>query len=368
MTRTVLVLNAGSSSVKFRLFGLDSALPLLAKGSVSGIGSEPFLTAHEEGREEKVEQPLPADSTHEDALGVLLAWVETHKKEWTIAAAGHRVVHGGTEFHGPALVENRVLEKLWALAPLAPLHQPHNLAAIEILGRLKPGLRQVACFDTAFHARHERLFSVYALPREIEDKGVRRYGFHGLSYEWIARALAREHPDIAGGRVIAAHLGNGASLCAIRGGESVDSTMGMTALEGLPMGTRCGSLDPGAILHMIRELGLSVDETEHLLYNDSGLKGLSGISNDVRTLLESPDARARFALDYFILRTAQLMAAMAVSMGGAETIVFTGGIGENAPSLREAIVGRLSGMLSPEILVIPANEERMIALHVMDLL
>lgn len=372
-TPTILVLNAGSSSVKFRLFEWGEDLPLLARGGVSGLGTAPAFSAQEEETATGhpaafVESPLPAASTHENAMATILEWVESHAREWRIAAAGHRVVHGGPLFHDPVLLDAAIVEKLRALTPLAPLHQPHNLAAMEILSALKPGLIQAACFDTAFHAKHTPLFTTYALPPEMQDKGIRRYGFHGLSYEWIARVLKQEHPDLGAGRVIAAHLGNGSSLCAIRNGQSVDSSMGMTVLDGLPMGTRCGSIDPGAVLFMIRNLGMTTEEAERLLYKNAGLKGLSGISNDVKTLLESQDARAHFALAYFTLKIAQNMAAMAVSMGGADAVVFTGGIGENAAPLRQAVMERLSGLLTPRMLVIPANEERMIAEHVASLI
>lgn len=358
MPPVFLILNAGSSSVKFSVFGAEKGLPLIAAGKVKDIGEAPFLCVPGATRE------LPPESTHESALRAILDWVETNEQGHKIAAAGHRVVHGGMEFTKAALIDDAMIDRLRALIPLAPLHQPHNLAAVDILKKLMPDLPQVAAFDTAFHASHDPLFSTYALPADIADKGVRRYGFHGLSYAWIAHVLKRDYPDLAKGCVIAAHLGNGASLCALRNGQSIDTTMGMTALEGLPMGTRCGSIDPGAVIYMLRDLGLSPDEAEHIFYNDSGLKGLSGLSNDVKTLLESSDTRAAFALDYFALKTAQYMAMMAVSMGGADAIVFTGGIGENAASVRKAILDRLTPVLGTlPAHVIPANEERIIAMQ-----
>jgi acetate kinase len=356
MTGTILVINAGSSSVKFSLFENAAGLKLLTSGQVSGIGNTPIFSAGDD------KKTFAAGSTHEEALRYIFGWIE-ERKYGAVAMAVHRVVHGGTLFRAPVRVTPEVLEKLRGLNSLAPLHQPHNLAAIDILKKLKPELPQIACFDTAFHAGHEPLFSLYALPQELADKGIRRYGFHGISYEWIAHVLRRDYPALAKGRVIVAHLGNGASLCAMKDGISIDTTMGMTALDGLPMGTRCGSLDPGAIIYMLRDLGIAADKAEHILYNDSGLKGISGISNDVKTLLESKDPKAAFALDYFSLHVAQFMGMMAVALGGVDGIVFTGGIGENAAPVRDNILQRLEFMKPYEVHVIPANEERMMAMH-----
>jgi acetate kinase len=359
MTGTVLVINAGSSSVKFSLFDKGADLKLLANGQVADIGGKPVFSAGND------KQPLPSGSTHEEALRFILDWIEKQKHP-ALEIAAHRVVHGGTFFREPVRLTPQILEKLRGLNSLAPLHQPHNLAAIEILTKLKPALPQIACFDTAFHAGHEPLFKVYALPQNLTDKGIQRYGFHGISYEWIAHVLKGEHPALAKGRVIVAHLGNGASLCAMKNGVSIDTTMGMTALEGLPMGTRCGNLDPGAVIFMARDLGLPPEKVEHILYNDSGLKGLSGMTNDVKTLEASNDPKAVFALDYFSLKTAQFMAMMAVALGGVDGIVFTGGIGENATTVRENILNRLAFLKPYEVLVIPANEERMMAMHAIE--
>ncbi|MBU6474901.1 MAG: acetate/propionate family kinase [Alphaproteobacteria bacterium] len=356
MTGSVLVINAGSSSVKFSLFADNAELKLLAGGQVAGIGTAPVFVADDE------KKPLAPGSTHEEALRFILGWIE-EKKHPPIGVAAHRVVHGGTLFRAPVAVTPEIMEKLRGLKALAPLHQPHNLAAIDILTKLKPDMRQIACFDTAFHAEHDPLFGVYALPPELADKGIRRYGFHGLSYEWIAHVLRRDHPALAGGRVIVAHLGNGASLCAMKDGKSVDTTMGMTALDGLPMGTRSGALDPGAVIYMVRDLGLSPEKAEHILYNASGLKGLSGLSNDVKTLLESDDPKAAFALDYFSLRVAQFMGMMAVALGGVDGVVFTGGIGEHAAAVRENVLRRVAFLQPFETHVIPANEERIMAMH-----
>lgn len=261
-----------------------------------------------------------------------------------------------------------MLAELEALCTLAPLHQPYNLAGIAASARLAPGAYDVACFDTAFHAGHDPVVHSFALPAAMREAGVRRYGFHGISYEWIARVLAEQRPALAQGRVIAAHLGNGASLCAMRGGVSIDTTMGMTALDGLPMGSRSGALDAGAVTYMMRRFGLDADHVDRMLYEDSGLKGLSGLTNDVAALAASADPRAAFALEYFCHRTAQFSAAMAVSLGGVDGIVFTGGIGENAAPLRARILEHLAFLGPVESLVIPADEERMMAIHARDLL
>lgn len=362
MTTTILVLNAGSSSVKFQLFGWQKELPLLAHGKVSGLGTVPRFEAVVEGdKKDKVQKDLSPEANPEDALHVIVDWIHSHATGWQVHATAHRVVHGGTEFVGPVRVTSDIFHRLKKLVPLAPLHQPHNLMALGIVDRLLPHAPQIACFDTAFHAKRDPLYTSFALPEDLVAAGVRRYGFHGLSYAWIARQLQTEYPDLAKGKVIAAHLGNGASLCAIRDGRSIDTTMGMTALDGLPMGTRSGALDAGAVLYMIRDLHKSVDQVEHLLYEQSGLKGLSGISNDVKRLLESSDPRARFALDFFALKTAQYIAMLTVSLGGIDGLVFTGGIGENADSLRQDILTHLSFLGSPRVLVIPANEERLMA-------
>ncbi|MBI1215003.1 MAG: acetate/propionate family kinase [Alphaproteobacteria bacterium] len=362
MRDCIIVVNAGSSSVKFSLFSKTEKLDLLATGKVADIGDAPVFSATSAETERETRESLPAASTHEQALRHILQYIEA-QKHGAVSLAAHRIVHGGTVFAKPCAITPEVLEQLRALVPLAPLHQPHNIAAVEILGRLMPDMPQIACFDTGFHAGRSALFDSYAVPESLREKGIRRYGFHGLSYEWIAQALARDYPALAKGRVVAAHLGNGASLCAMKDGKSVDTTMGMTALEGLPMGTRSGSIDPGAVVFMLRELGMSADEAEHALYHDCGLLGLSGLSNDVKKLLEDGGERPRFALDYFSLKTAQFICAMAASLGGLETLVFTGGIGENAAPVRDAILRRLSFLPSFEMLVIPANEERVMAQH-----
>jgi len=370
MIATILTLNAGSSSVKFQLFAKQNELPLLAAGKVTDIGlsfapaqacagGPVFSAVYGKGAAKEI--ALPDGATHEDAVRRIFDWVHGHEDGWRIEAVAHRIVHGGAEFTGPARVTADVFHRLKKLCPLAPLHQPHNLAALGIAERLLPHVPMVACFDTAFHARHDPLFTAYALPQELADKGIRRYGFHGLSYQWIAEVLKRDHPELAKGRVIAAHLGNGASLCGMVGGRSIDSTMGMTALDGLPMGTRSGALDPAAVIYMIRDLGIDPGKAEHMLYEESGLKGLSGLTNDVKALLASADPRAKFALDYFALKAAQYAAMMAVAIGGCDAIIFTGGIGENAAPVRDAIVKRLALLGKFQTLVIPADEERVMA-------
>ncbi len=358
MGHYILILNTGSSSVKFRVFGMEDNLPLVAGGKVTDIGTTPaFKASKETGGEHKVS--LPVNTSHADSVKLILQWLAAEGiSAQDIAAAAHRIVHGGDRYVAPILLEQQSMDYLRSLAPLAPLHQPHNLSGMDIFANALPNVPQYACFDTAFHAEHDEMRASFALPAKIRNRGVRRYGFHGLSYAWVAHCLKTDYPHLSVARVVAAHLGNGASLCAIKNMKSVDTTMGMTALDGLPMGTRSGAIDAGAVFYMINHLGLGAAETERILYEDSGLKGLSGISNDVKTLSESEDERAAFALDYFCLKTAQNIAGMAVSIGGMDALVFTGGIGENAPTLRDKIMAHLSFMPRFEHLVIAANEER----------
>lgn len=363
MNDTLLVLNAGSSSLKFRLFGLEDGMPAPLGGEIGGIGVAPVFESHGlSGDSER--HDLPAGYTIDDVMSWLLSWLEGAGQLWQLKAAAHRIVHGGDRHDRPALLDADTLAHLHTLEPLAPLHQPHNLAAVKVLQRLHPGLRQFGCFDTAFHARLPAVATTLPLPQSVRDKGVRRCGFHGLSYSWIARCLRNDFPHLAAGRVVAAHLGSGASLCALKAGESVDTTMGLTALDGLPMGTRCGAIDPGAVLYLQQGLGLAAKDVEHMLYEDSGLKGLSGLSNDVRLLLASSDPRAAFALDYFAYKAAQHIAMMTVALGGLDGLVFTGGIGEHAVSVRERILAHLAFLPPFEVHIIAADEERMMALEV----
>ncbi len=386
MTETILVLNAGSSSIKFELFAIgDGAPSRLFKGQIEGIGAKPRLTAKDaEGAtlvKEAFEPAAVADLP--SAMEILRGWLVERLAGRLPVAVGHRVVHGGPHFDQPVLVDDEVLVELERLVSLAPLHQPNNLAPIKAIRTLLPKMRQVACFDTAFHRSHGSLADRFALPEELYDEGIRRYGFHGLSYEYIAATLPAVAPEAAAGRVIAAHLGSGASLCALEGGRSVDSTMGFTALDGLPMGTRPGQLDPGVVLYLVGHKGMSPREVERLLYHDCGLKGLSGISNDVRDLLASEDPRARLALDYFAFRAAKEVGALASVLGGLDALVFTAGVGENAPPVRKNICDRLAWLgielddranagnaqrisrdgQGPRVYVIPTDEERMIAQH-----
>jgi acetate kinase len=362
----LLVLNVGSSSIKFQVFE-HQTLQVLMSGKVTGIGTEPRLRARVAGSPGPVDTPLPA-ADHDTAMAAVIDLMDRHDDGWQLKAVAHRVVHGGTALRAPVVVTPQIMAALAALAPLAPLHQPHNLAGIAASARLAGHAPDIACFDTAFHAQIDPLFQSFAIPRALHAQGVRRYGFHGLSYEWLALELARQRPDLQPARVVAAHLGNGASLCALRAGQSVDTTMGMTALDGLPMGTRSGAIDAGAVTYLQRELGMGAAQVEHLLYDDSGLKGLSGVSSDMQALLASTDPQAAFAVDYFTLKVAQYVAQMAVSLGGLDALVFTGGIGENAEPVRQAVRARLAHLPGFETLVIPANEEKMMALHAQRLL
>ena len=303
----ILALNAGSSSVKFALFGQSTGdrPELTSHGVVEGIGGSPHFLARDPHGASLAERRFPKDTQDQALLDALLGFVADHLGGDRLGAVGHRVVHGGTAFDRPVRVTDTVLATLDALTPLAPLHQPHNLAPIRAIAASRPNLPQVACFDTAFHHGMPVLATRFALPRELTEAGILRYGFHGLSYEFIARRLRALAPELAKGRVIAAHLGNGASLCAMAGGHSVDTTMGFTALDGLMMGTRPGSLDPGAVLHLIGQRGMTAAAVEDLLYHRSGLLGVSGLSNDMRALLASPDPRAREAVDLFVFRIAR---------------------------------------------------------------
>ena len=332
------VVNAGSSSLKFSIFEGERCL---LDGQVDGIGARPGFRA-KDASGASLDGPPPAGSGPADpaeALHWILPWLRDRLGGRPLAALGHRVVHGGAAHGRPARVTPALLEELERLCPLAPLHQPHNLAPIRAAMRAAPGLPQVACFDTAFHRTMPEVAQAFAIPFELAEKGVRRYGFHGLSYEYIASVLPVAAPTIAGGRVVVAHLGNGASLCALRAGRSVATTMGFSALDGLPMGTRCGELDPAVVLHLMREEGMSPEEVEALLYRRSGMLGLSGVSSDFRDLLASAEPRARFAVDVFVHRVARGVGSLAAALGGLDGIVFTAGVGENAAPIRAAVCG-----------------------------
>lgn len=381
-----LVLNAGSSSLKFCVFQRPGGKRwrLEARGQIEGIGTSPRLSVKDARNTTLTDEELDASVRNgRDAIDVLALWLKSRYAGSRVLGVGHRVVHGGARFDGPTIVTKQVLLELHELIPLAPLHQPHNLAAIDAVFDRLPSVPQVACFDTSFHRGHEAFVEVVPLPRELCRKGLQRYGFHGLSYEYIASVLPEVAPEIATRKVIVAHLGSGASLCALNGGKSVDTTMGFTALDGLCMGTRPGALDPGVVLYLFQNRGLSTREVETILYKKSGLLGISGISNDMRELLDRPEPEARLAVDFFVYRVAKEIGALAAVLGGVDGLVFTAGIGENSPEIRRRICEASSWLgleISAEanehksvristaqsqvsVWVIPTNEELMIARH-----
>ncbi|NJL08934.1 MAG: acetate/propionate family kinase [Methylacidiphilales bacterium] len=384
---TILVVNAGSSSLKFQLFDVDPLqhLKRRLKGQVDGVGSHPRLRAAAADGTAIVDQVFSTDELPDMAAAMQVAtdWLRSTQQHVNLLAVGHRVVHGGPSGDQPRLVTPEVLAVIERCIPLAPLHQPHNLAPIRVLAARRPDLPQVACFDTAFHRSHGPLADHFAIPLTLYEEGVRRYGFHGLSYEYIASRLPAVAPDIAGGRVIVAHLGSGASMCALENGRSIDSTMGFTGLDGLPMGTRPGQIDPGVILHLMSGKGWDAAAIERFLYHECGLKGLSGISNDMRELEASDDPRAAFAVDYFVYRVALSTGMLAAALGGLDAFVFTAGIGENSAAIRARVAARLAWLgvkLDPTanarrdlrisapdsripVLVVPTDEESMIARH-----
>lgn len=386
----ILVINAGSSSLKFQIFSYpEGTLVREMRGQMDGIGVRPRLKAT--GREGEI---LVDETFSAGGIPDLPAAIEAVRSRllengaFSIQAVGHRVVHGGPDFALPVIITPEVLEKLKTYQKLAPLHQSNNLAPIRLAMEIDPSVPQVACFDTGFHRGHADYVECFALPKALYDEGVRRYGFHGTSYEYIAMRLAEIDPDLAKGKVIVAHLGSGASLCALSNGRSIDSTMGFTALDGLPMGTRPGLLDPGVVLYLMDEKKMSVDAVTDLLYREAGLKGLSGVSNDMRNLLESDAPDAHLAIEHFVYRTALCAGMMAAAMGGVDGIVFTAGVGENSVPIREKIIARLGWLgatLDPQanaaaertisaadsrlkIYVIPTDEELMIARHTLALL
>lgn len=392
MPDAILALNAGSSSIKFALyeFATGRRLTLASRGQIDGIGTAPHFVARDAAGKTIDDRSIEGGATanHEALLSDLLGWIDRHLGADALIAAGHRVVHGGREFTAPVRLTDHVLQALDALTPLAPLHQPHSLAPMRALLALRPALAQVACFDTAFHSTMPLVATEFALPRRYFAAGVRRYGFHGLSYEYIARTLRDVDPVLAAGRVIVAHLGNGASLCAMRDGRSAETSMSFTALDGLVMGTRCGTIDPGVLLYMLQEEHLSASDIEHLLYKQSGLLGVSGMSGDMRELIASDTTAAREAIALFVYRIVQAIGGMLGALGGLDGLVFTAGIGEHAAEIRAAVCERLLWLgvdLDPAAnarhanlisragslvaaRVIPTNEEIMIAQHTADLL
>jgi len=387
VTDAILVINAGSSSIKFSVFPgheSPSRQGIICEGEGEGIGHRVHFTAKDSIGTPLVDEYLAEGASHEDALAALLRWLEVRYPDNQLVAAGHRVVHGGSLYTAPVLIDAAVIAELRRLIPLAPLHQPHNLAAIDALLKLHPTLPQIACFDTAFHHTQSEVATAFALPRRLAAEGIRRYGFHGLSYEYIASVL----PDILGpaaadGRVVVAHLGSGASLCAMQSRKSVATTMGFTALDGLAMSRRCGNLDPGVVLYLMQEKRITADEVSHLLYNESGMFGVSGISDDMRTLLASEDPSAKQAVALFVYRIRRELGSMAAALGGIDALVFTAGIGEHAAEIRRRVcedaawlgidldqsanaaggvmITRLGSRTSAW--AIPTDEDLMIALH-----
>ena len=386
MVPHVLVLNAGSSSLKFGMYQQPEkgSLALVAHGQIEGIGTRPRLSRKDETGAKLVDQDLGADVRDgTTALDQLATWLSSHFDRESLAAVGHRVVHGGQQFARPTLVTPEIVRELEELSPLAPLHQPFNLAAIDAVFERLPGLPQVACFDTAFHRGHSAVAELIPLPEDLRARGLQRYGFHGLSYEYIASVLPQVAPEIAAGRVLVAHLGSGASICALHDGKSVDSSLGFTALDGLCMGSRPGAMDPGVVLYLFQQLGLSAGEIEDVLYRKSGLLGISGISNDMRALEGNDEPAAQLAVNYFVYRAAKEIGALTAALGGLDGLVFTAGIGENSVEVRRRICEACSWLgvrldteanaaNGPRITtrdsdvsawVIPTNEELMIAQH-----
>ncbi|MBP2431750.1 MULTISPECIES: acetate/propionate family kinase [Bradyrhizobium] len=390
MSDSVLVLNAGSSSIKFGLFDIAPAEPKLqCRGLLDEQEKVPRIVMSDASGRQLFERRRPSGTSEDNGLfSDVFAWIEDYLAGGKLAAVGHRIVHGGRAFYRPVVITGQAIAALEALTPLAPLHQPRCLAPVRAVQSLRPQLTQIACFDTAFHHGLAPPASRFAIPRHFEERGIRRYGFHGLSFEYVASQLAAIAPQWADKRVVVAHLGNGASLCALQKGNSVDTTMGLTPLDGLVMGTRCGTIDPGVLLYLLQEERMSVDDVQHLLYEGSGLLGVSGLSADMRALLASQKPEAREAVDLFTFRVAAEVAVMANTLAGLDGLVFTGGIGEHAADIRQRVCDRLSWLGvsidtaanaqgeqriaakgSPvDVLVIPTNEEVSIARHCRSLL
>jgi acetate kinase len=387
MTDAILVLNAGSSSLKFTefLLGEGDALEAGISGNLEELYGSARFRARDASGEVVGEHAWNEDAPpeHAGALEFLFDWLQANVSDAHLTAVGHRVVHGGMAYAAPVRIDSGVVNRLAELVPLAPLHQPHNLLPIRTIAERRPGLLQVACFDTAFHQSASPLAQAFALPPSITDRGVRRYGFHGLSYEYIASVLPRHDARAAAGKTVVLHLGNGASMCAMSGGKSVATTMGFTAVDGLPMGTRSGTLDPGVVLYLMEELHMDAGAIESLLYQESGLLGVSGMSSDMRELIDSLDPRAKYAIELFVYRIGRELGSLAAALGGLDAIVFTAGIGEHAVAVREAVCRQAAWLgveLDPAgnaaggpcistastrvaVWVIPTNEELMIARH-----
>jgi acetate kinase len=383
MSDAILVLNAGSSSIKFGLFDITAAEPeMKCKGVLDELEKSPrIIVTDVSGKELFEKRCRSGEGATSGLFADIFDWIENDLTGSRLVAVGHRIVHGGPDFAAPVLITDQILAALAALTPLAPLHQPRCLAPVRTIKSLQPRLAQIACFDTAFHHSMTPPASRFAIPRHFETRGIRRYGFHGLSFEYIADRLAALGPEWTAKRTVVAHLGSGASLCALHDGKSIDTTMGLTPLEGLVMGTRCGTIDPGVLLYLLQKEKMSADELQHLLYEKSGLLGVSGLSADMRTLLASHEPASRDAVDLFTFRVAAEIAAMASTLGGVDALVFTGGIGEHAPEIRQQICDRLAwlgvcldaaanttgqqGIATPDsrvgVLVIATSEETIIA-------
>ncbi len=387
MSEVILTLNAGSSSVKFALFKAGESEPeLVAKGQVEGIGTAPhFIAKDAEGAllAESYWKPVGGGEGHAVAFRQIWRWLSDALEGKSLLAVGHRVAHGGEQYTHPVIIDEDVVRELTRLVPLVPLHQPHNLASMRAVSRNHPKLLQVACFDTAFHRRRSAVSDCFAIPHDLYEQGIRRYGFHGISYEYITDRLGKIAPDLSQGRVVIAHLGSGCSMCAVHQGKSVETTMSFSALDGLPMGTRCGTLDPGVLLYLMRQERLGVEALEDMLYKRSGLIGISGVSNDMRALQESNEPRAKKAIDYFLYRIGQSLGALTAALGGLDALVFTAGIGENDPTIRARVCEDAAWLGfevdpmanerqdlrisveggTPSAWAIPTDEERMIAMH-----
>ena len=391
MKKGILTINAGSSSIKFALYELNGGLadkPTLS-GQIDGIGASAKLIAKDPAGKHEIELNLSGEqeAQHQASLDFLLNWIQEHQTSTELVAVGHRVVHGGELFSAPMAVDRDTVAQLEQFITLAPLHQPHNLNGIKAIAKLLPEVRQVACFDTAFHRTNPPVAQAFAIPRALTAEGVKRYGFHGLSYEFIARVLP-EHSSKANGRVIVAHLGNGSSMCAMLERKSITSTMGFTAIDGLMMGTRTGAIDPGVLLYLMDNKGMNSKDLTRLLYKESGLLGVSGISQDMRTLLASDQPEAEEAIELYCFRILREIGSLAAAIGGLDALVFTGGIGEHSAEVRRRVCSRLGWLgvsldqsnngedqlristadSTVDALVIPTNEEWMIAHHAQTLL
>jgi acetate kinase len=387
MNKYLLVINAGSSSIKFTIYQTDTSYELIADvaGQIEGIGGQPSLTVKNPDGVVLINRTLTVDEApnHRGAITIIRTWLREYFAGGILLAVGHRVVHGGQHYSAPVLINATVLAELETLVPLAPLHQPHNLATIRALLETMPSLPQVACFDTAFHCTQPTVAQRFAIPRRFAEEGIRRYGFHGLSYAYIASILPTLEPTLADARIIVAHLGSGASLCALHRGRSIATTMGFSPLDGLVMGTRCGSIDPGVLLYLMDRHSMDARALEQLLYHQSGLLGVSGISNDMRTLLASDNPHAQEAIELFVYRTGREIGSLAAALGGLDALIFTGGIGEYSAEIRAKVchqaawlglelddlaneaaathISTLNSKLSAWI--VPADENQMIAHH-----